>query len=185
MRKSASIILLLVLLFNMIGYRAWFYYAEKKSDASMEARLDNNQYDEKDLVTLTIPLDNPYQQEQKSFERTTGEISFEGKIYQLVKRKVTDGNLILLCLSDTHKMVLNKAKSEMGNSSADPASSSKSGSRTSFSKNYNGGDYTEHSLNQNSFLISGRLSKLRHSSYACALTDTDIASPGKPPRNRA
>ncbi|HXB29277.1 MAG TPA: hypothetical protein VNW49_05630, partial [Puia sp.] len=69
MRKSVSIILLLVFLFNMIGYRAWFYYAEMKADAAMEARIDKDQYDDNDLITLQIPLYNPYQLEQKTFER--------------------------------------------------------------------------------------------------------------------
>ncbi len=67
MRKSASILLLLILLFNMIGYRALFYYAEKQADVSFEARLDKDLYEENDLVTLKIPLFNPYQVEQKTF----------------------------------------------------------------------------------------------------------------------
>jgi hypothetical protein len=169
----------------MIGYRAWFYYAEKKSDAFMEARLDRNQYDEKDLVTLTIPLDNPYQQEQKSFQRATGEISFEGKAYQLVKRKVTDGNLVLLCLSDNHKMVLKKAKSELGNSSTDLASGGKSGSRNNLSKNFNGSDYTEHHFNLNSIRMASASKLSQNTFHVCRLSDAYVTNPGKPPRFRA
>ena len=67
MRKSASTILLLVLLFNMIGYRAWFYYAEGKADATMEARLDQDQYDENELVAFTIPALQPISAGTKEF----------------------------------------------------------------------------------------------------------------------
>ena len=65
----------------MVGYRAWFYYAEQKADAAMESRLDKDQYNESELVALTIPLNNPYQIEQSGFERVNGEISFRGSTY--------------------------------------------------------------------------------------------------------
>jgi cbb3-type cytochrome oxidase subunit 3 len=73
-RKSAAILLLLILLFNVIGYRAWFYYAEKKSDRQLEAQLDKNQYNEADLVVLKVPLNIPYQLDESQFERVDGEI---------------------------------------------------------------------------------------------------------------
>src|SRR5664279_622544 len=96
----------------MVGYRAWFYYAERKADAAMESRLDKDQYDESELISLSIPLNNPYQNEQSGFERIIGEINFRGNTYKLVKRRITDGILVLLCLPDTRKMVLKKAGTE-------------------------------------------------------------------------
>ncbi len=136
MRKSASTILLLVLLFNMIGYRAWFYYAEGKADATMEARLDQDQYDENELVAFTIPLYNPYQLEQKSFERVNGEININGKIFRYVKRRVSDGNLILLCIPDNHKNILKKAKSDYENASIDLTCNGKNTGRSVIAKRF-------------------------------------------------
>ncbi len=141
MRKSVSIILLLILLFNMIGYRAWFYYAEKKADATMEARIDKDQYDENDLVTLQIPLYSPYQLEQKTFERTNGEVNINGKTFKYVKRKVSDGNLILLCLADNHKTVLKKAKTDYENVTNDLTANNKSAGRHGIQKSFSGNDY--------------------------------------------
>ncbi len=136
MRKSASIILLLVLLFNMIGYRAWFYFAEGKADAAMEARIDNDQYDENELVALTIPLYNPYQLEQKSFERVNGEININGKIFKYVKRRVSDGNLILLCIPDNHRNILKKAKSDYENATIDLTCNGKNSGRPGIAKGF-------------------------------------------------
>ena len=99
----------------MVGYRAWFYYAEMKADQTMEARLDENQYDENKLVALSVTLDNPYLLEQHSFERITGEISLQGKIFKYVKRRVHDGKLVILCIPDDHRMALNNARSNFGN----------------------------------------------------------------------
>lgn len=184
MRKSASIILLLILLFNMIGYRAWFYYAEKKADAAMEARLDKDQYDENELVSLSIPLYNPYQLEQKTFERVNGEININGKTYKYVKRKVSDGNLILLCIADNHKTVLKKAKTEFGNGVNDLTGNSKGTGRTGSQKNFNASDY----INQCGSVIVWECasSNLIHAAFFTdRFSDPHISSPGKPPEFRA
>ena len=184
LRKYVSIFFLLVILFNMIGYRAWFYIVEKRADAAMEARLDKDQYDETDLVSLTIPLHNPYQLEQKTFERVNGEISFQGKTYKYVKRRVSDGNLVILCIPATHKMVLKKAGTDYGNATNDLANNNKNSSRNGFQKNLNGSDYLIHDYHfqiptfSNSVVIQNPFS-LKN------LPDAYIASPGKPPRNRA
>ncbi len=55
----------------------------------------------------------PYQIEQKDFERFDGEVNLNGKIYKYVKRKVCDGNLVLLCLPDHNKMNLETAKNDL------------------------------------------------------------------------
>jgi cbb3-type cytochrome oxidase subunit 3 len=183
LRKFASIILLIILLFNMVGYRAWFYYAEKKSDAAMEARLNKDQYDENELVSLTFPLNNPYQLEQKSFQRVDGEISFEGKTFKYVKRKVSNGNLILLCIPDARKMVLKKAKTDFSNASNDLNTNSKGSSRNNSQKNFSGNDYISDNFQINTpiplysyTLILNRVSQTK-------LAAPYLATPGKPPQS--
>jgi hypothetical protein len=181
LRKYASIILLLILLFNMVGYRAWFYYAEQKADVAMESRLDKNQYDESDLISLTIPLNNPYQIEQTRFERINGEVNFQGKTYKLVKRKVTDGNLVLLCMPDTRKMVLKKAKTEFGNAASGLTSNSKNSPRSGTQKNFSGSDY----LKEFASLEIGKSEQklfIYHPFHSIYFADPQIAAPGKPPQ---
>src|ERR1700722_5738963 len=181
MRKSASIILLLILLFNMIGYRAWFYYAEKKADAVMEARIDKDQYDDNDLVTLQIPLYNPYQLEQKTFEPANGEVNINGKTFKYVKRKVSDGNLILLCLADNHKTVLKKAKTNYENAANDLTANGKNAGRTGIQKSFTGNDY----INQcgSVEVCECGSSNLKYAAFhTISLTDPHISSPGKPPK---
>lgn len=184
LRKYISIFFLLVMLFNMIGYRAWFYFVEKSADASMEARLDTDQYDETDLVSLTIPLHNPYQLEQKTFERVDGEISFHGKTYKYVKRRVSEGNLLIRCIPATHKMVLKKAGTDYGNATNDLAKTSKNSSRNGFQKNLNGSNFFLHDYPVQLLNFSKSV-LLQNHFFLKNLPNTCIASPCKPPRDRA
>jgi hypothetical protein len=182
MRKSSSCILLIIFLFNMIGYRAWFYYAEKQSDAVMESRLNNEQYNENDLITLTVPLDNPYLLEQENFQRVDGEISFGGKTFKYVKRKVSNGNLVLLCIPDIHKMLLKKAKTDYGNSINDLTGTDKNSSRNSLQKNFNSGDYICQSANM--LMIICANSPLVHIEFHLTIfSDPDIKSQDRPPQS--
>jgi hypothetical protein len=165
----------------MVGYRAWFYYAERKADVAMESRLDKDQYDESDLLSLTIPLNNPYQIEQTRFERINGEINFQGKTYKLVKRKITEGNLVLLCVPDTRKMVLKKAKTEFGNAAGGMTSNSKNSSGSGTQKNISGSDYLKQFAN---FEI-GKFENViiaYHSHHQIYFSDPQIDAPGKPPQ---
>ena len=108
--KLAAIILLLLLSFNFVGYRLWFHLLQKGAETALVARLDAQQYNEADLLTLKVPLKLPYQTIATDFERIDGEINIDGTIYKYVKRKVEDGHLVLLCLPHTEKMQLEKAK---------------------------------------------------------------------------
>jgi hypothetical protein len=182
LRKSAAIILLLILLFNMMGYRVWFYYAEQKADMAMESRLDKDLYDVNDLISITVPLDNPYQLEQVNFQRVSGEFNFQGKNFKYVKRKISDGKLILLCIPDARKTVLKKGKAEYGNAANDFNGNSRGSSRSGTQKSFNSNDYISET-----FLLStsslpdfqtSTLSEFVNSKLAC----TYMPAPGKPPK---
>ena len=71
--------------------------------------LDNGDYDSNDLITITIPVNIPYLCDWPEFRRVDGEIEFGGKIYRFVKRKVFNGQMILLCLPDENKTQLQAA----------------------------------------------------------------------------
>lgn len=94
----------------MGGYRLWFHFEQQQSDIRLEAIIDKDEYDEDQLLTLKVPLSLPYQTDWKEFERIDGEINLDGKIYKYVKRKVQNGQLILLCIPHHDKMHLESAK---------------------------------------------------------------------------
>lgn len=183
MKKAAAISLLLLLLFNLYGYRLWFYYQQQQSDKKLEASLDNNQYNEKDLITLKIPISLPYQTNWSDFQRVNGEISFNGKIYKYVKRKVWDGQLILLCLPDETKMRLETARDDffkLANDLMQNNASHKTGSETLLKNVLS--DYDKH---KEAFQLSLYTAKIIYESPQdiLALTTTFHNLPEQPPES--
>lgn len=89
-------------LFNLAGYRLFFGWAQQAACARLTQSIDRHEFDEKDLITVRIPLSMPYQSVNKGFEDVSGEALVSGVVYRYVKRKIEHGDLVLLCLPDLH-----------------------------------------------------------------------------------
>lgn len=112
MKKFSVILLIALFLFNLVGYRLLFTYEQQRSDDHFEAALDKQDYNDSDLIAIKVSLSLPYINNQQNFERVNGEITVNGKILKYVKRKIADGNLILLCLPDNNKMLIKSKKDD-------------------------------------------------------------------------
>lgn len=106
MNKILSISLIILLLFNLIGYRIVFQIAEALCDKKTEMLVDSGKYDKSKLVKIAVPLANPYVPDQPEFEPAEGEMTIDGSVYKLIKRKISEGYLILVCLPDLEKSFL-------------------------------------------------------------------------------
>lgn len=103
LRKLIAIPLLAVYLFNVAGYQVLFSFAIQRSDKLFVQRLDNNQYNEDELVQISIPLHLPYYHNQTAYERIDGEVCYKSISYRYVKRKVVNDTLYILCLKNEAK----------------------------------------------------------------------------------
>ena len=112
MKKLASILLLLIFLFNTIGYKAFFFYLEQEADKRIEAKIETLSELDAELIAVKIPINLPYQTDWREFESVDGEMTFKGKTYKYVKRKVLRDTLILLCIDHTEKSQLQKSSAD-------------------------------------------------------------------------
>jgi hypothetical protein len=181
-KKLAAILLLLLFLFNLVGYRLWFNYAQQQSDIQLEASLDKHQYNDADLISIKVPLSMPYQALQSNYERVDGEIKIDGKIYKYVKRRIINGELELLCLPDQNKMRLQDAKNDFFKTTNDIATNNdkkSDNSKTNIFKNITS-DY-EQQVN-NYVVAAAAIIKANYSSEInFSLSSTPHTPPGQPP----
>jgi hypothetical protein len=111
-KKIAATLLITLLLFNWFGYNLVVNYLQQKSDTHLEALLDENQYDDSQLIELKIPTHIPYQTSWASYERYDGEVEVNGILYKYVKRKVSNDTLYLMCIPNTKKMNLEAVRDD-------------------------------------------------------------------------
>ncbi|MEJ7828524.1 MAG: hypothetical protein WKF91_10020 [Segetibacter sp.] len=157
MKKLVAILLLVVFLFNLVGYRGWFYMAEQQWEAQLRNLLDKEQYNDAELITIRVPLLLPYVTDTREFQRTDGEINMNGKIYHYVKSKIENGDYVLMCLPDHNKQQLKKAKEDFfrdANELLQNGSSKKSGSSKSGLFKHLLSEYNCNSLSFNHVVIN-------------------------------
>ena len=182
MKKLAAILLIVLFLFNLFGYRIYFYYAQHLSDINLTLNLDKNIYNESELISITVPFSMPYQHNSDGFERFDGEITLNGKIYKYVKRKYFDGNIIFLCLPDHNKMNLEAAKNNYVTNINDiqgNGSKKQDQSKSAIGKNLS----TDYDQNVSGYKISfySILKRQSFSKQVFSLPTAPISSPEQPP----
>ena len=118
MKKIVAILLLLVLLFNIAGYRLLFNQLENNATAKLENKIDQGAYSPEQLVEIKIPLSMPYYSD-KDYEAVNGETEWNGQHYQYVKRKVSGNTLYLLCIPNHEKNKIAEAENSFTKSVTD------------------------------------------------------------------
>ncbi len=106
-------------------------FMQKTNESNLALQLDNEQYDDADLISIKTPLNLPYYTNSKEYERAYGSIEIEGIEYEYVKRRVSNDSLELLCLPDKIHQKLQSAKVDFFKMSNDIPGSSQNKKNTS------------------------------------------------------
>jgi hypothetical protein len=104
---------------NICGWQIFFSFAERSADRKMVASLDENKYNENDLIQIKLPLDIPYTIDKKDYERCDGETVLNGVHYNYVKRIVSNDTMYLYCVPNHQKTELNNIKTEYAKQAPD------------------------------------------------------------------
>lgn len=180
MRKTAAILFILVLAFNLCGYRFVLSILQQKADKHLESRIDNNEYDESQLVEMRVPLDLPYQSRFTDFERHYGEIVIDGKAYTYVKRKMEGDVLVLKCIANESRQQLRKTADNLAKSNSGQDQENNGKKQNTAVKSFTGDFDDKNSFcDYNAALIQSRI---QSTGYIAALSDALILTPHQPPQ---
>jgi hypothetical protein len=114
LRKIASILLLALLSFNWFGYRLVISFFENKANEQFETKLDNNNYENNQLISIKVPVTNlAYYTNSKLFERVDGQVEINGVLYNYVKQRLYNDSLELLCIPNAAAMKLQTEKNDL------------------------------------------------------------------------
>jgi hypothetical protein len=112
LKKLASIFFLLVFLFNVGGYYIVFWGMQNQAKHNLLQRLDANNYSSNEVVVLTIPLTLPYPVNQNGYERVDGDFEYKGEYFKLVKQKLENDTLFIVCIRDVAAKKIEVAMSD-------------------------------------------------------------------------
>jgi hypothetical protein len=178
LKKVTSICLVVLILFNTLGFYGVLVGLRYKAKHDLVQRLDTDQYRYEETITLKVPLVIPYNTDDDDFERVDGEIEYEGEFYRLVKQKLVRDTLHIVCLKDVKSKNIKKALADYVKTFTDKPSHGKTKGKIqiSFIKDYL----------QSSFSIShgseGWDRSVRNNHRLDSFCSVTIAVFGPPPR---
>jgi len=106
MKKLTALFLVFLLLFNIGGYSVVYWMAEHQASREFSAQLDNNEFSGSEAITIKIPISLPYRP-NSDFERVYGEFRYNGQQYKLLKQRVLNDTLHVVCVVDQKTTQLN------------------------------------------------------------------------------
>jgi hypothetical protein len=181
LRKFAAILLMLILLFNLCGYRFVISALQRQADRHIDTRLDNNDYDESQLIEIKMALNLPYQERFTDFERQYGQIELDGKSYTYVKRKIDGDVVIFKCIANESREQLKTISADMAkaNSNTDMDYSGKQQQHSSFARNLLS-DFDDHQPAQH-VLAALAFKKCQPGNYSFYIPLVTLVTPHQPP----
>ena len=183
MKRIAAILLLIILLFNWVGYEFYTAILQDHADKTMVANLDQNNYTDADLISIKVPATHLSSYvNSKEFQRVDGKIEIEGVQYNYVKRRFSEDSLELLCIPNKTATSIQIAKNEffkLVNDLQHPGQSKKSDQHSSSFKGFS----AEYFSNSQSFAISN-LTLVRQKAtdhYLLQIPSVYLTRAGQPP----
>ena len=148
MKKCVAILLLGILLFNGWGYRLLTSYMESRANRQLEAQLDDDQYDESQLISIKIPATSlSYYNNSFQYERVHGDIEIKGLRYEYCKRRILNDSIEFLCIPNRVAMTIQTARDNFFQLTTDlPQNSTGKKPHSHSHRHFPGDDYTPFGL---------------------------------------
>lgn len=112
LKRSVAMFFLVIFLFNVGGYHFVFWALKSSAKADLLHRLDADAYSSEEVVVLTLPFSLPYPIHDPGYERADGEVEFGGEFYHMVKQKVENDTLFMVCIRDVEQKRIQKTINE-------------------------------------------------------------------------
>jgi hypothetical protein len=93
----------MVFLFNVGGYYVVFWTMQISGENQLSLKLDHDRYSDYQVFLFKLPLTLPYSINQEGYQRVEGSFEHAGQFYQLVKQKLENDTLFIVCIKDHEK----------------------------------------------------------------------------------
>ncbi|MBX2901481.1 MAG: hypothetical protein KF775_17655 [Cyclobacteriaceae bacterium] len=100
MKKLFALLMLCLFLLNVLGYYGVLVGLQAKNTKSLIARFDNDDYSRQHEITIKVPITVPYASDSREYTRVDGEFEHQGEIFRMVKQKLQQDTLFIVCVKD-------------------------------------------------------------------------------------
>ena len=92
-----------------MGYYGVFLGLRYQTSQSLIDRLDHEDYQGYEQVTIRVPVAIPYAMDAEEYQRVDGEFEYHGEVYRLVKQRLHSDTLHIICVKDHNSKRIGQA----------------------------------------------------------------------------
>ncbi len=129
-KTTIATVLIVLILFNTMGFYGLFLGLGYKAKKEMVHRLDEDRYAPEETITLKLPLSIPYIIDDEDYKRVDGSFEHQGEFYRLVKQKLSNDTLFIVCIKDVKTKNIKQALADYVKTFTDKPHDGKSHSKT-------------------------------------------------------
>jgi hypothetical protein len=96
----------------------------------MSEKFDEDIYNASEAITIQIPFSIPYVTESVDFQRVDGQFEYMGDTYRMVKQRIQNGSLNIVCVKDVEGKKITQALRDYVKTFSDKPADTKSQSKT-------------------------------------------------------
>lgn len=161
----------------MLGYYGLFFGLHYQNRQELIQRFDAENYSAMEAVTIKVPIAVPYANDSQEYQRVNGEFEHNGEFYHMVKQRLSQDTLYIVCVKDQQSKRINQALTDYVKTFTDKPVDGKSHgiSLPSFIKEYLVGSYTIKSSSE------GWSSNVKHESAPVVFISSFCSSIVHPP----
>lgn len=130
MKKPVSILFVVLMLLNVLGYYGVFIGVRYKSTQNLLQRLDAEDYRSGETVTIRVPMSIPYVTGSDEYVRVDGEFAYQGEVYRLVKQRFANDTLYAVCIKDHAGKQIDRALTDYVKTFSDHPADTHSGGKS-------------------------------------------------------
>lgn len=112
LKKGIVIFFLFVFLFNIVGYKAFYFYQIQNADSRLESKILSSNISTEKLITIKIPVNLPYLVDWADYQPMEGEVVFKKETYRYIKKKIARDTVFLVCIDHHEKTQLENNSDE-------------------------------------------------------------------------
>ncbi len=179
MKRTISIMMLVIFLLNAVGYYGVFLGLQSFKTESLSQKLDDDMFVGSEAIIFKIPLSVPYHADQNEYERVQGQFEKEGEVFQLVKQKLLRDTLYIVCVKDNESKKINQELTDYVKTFSDNHGDSKQSNTKKIMISFN--EYTVTSIELKS-QQTGWIKSIEFNEFKCEASVVAPADIIYPPR---
>ncbi len=102
-KKSIALGLILIFLFNIIGYHGFYAAMRYQIRARISQQLDDGSYSLDQAITFKTPLSLPYPMGNTDSPRIDGDFEFNGEFFKLAKQTLENDTLYIVLVKNSEE----------------------------------------------------------------------------------